>query len=72
MAKNQLKSSNKDMKALLRACEKAGITIRSTGSGHYQLYLPNKEIMVISSTPRSNSTPKRMRARLIKAGVDLP
>jgi len=71
MAKNQHKSGNKDMKALLRACEKANIPIRHTGSGHYQLYLPNKEIMVISSTPRSNSTAKRLRAKLKKAGVDL-
>lgn len=72
MAKNQLKTSDKGITALLMACEKAGIRIRRTGSGHYQLYLDNGEMMVISSTPRSNAMAKRLTAKLKKRGVDLP
>ena len=72
MAKNQLKASDKNISALLTACEKAGVRIRRTGSGHYQLYLDNGEMMVISSTPRNNGMTKRLRAKLKKRGVDLP
>lgn len=71
MAQKQLKSQDKTFNLILRGCEKANIPIRKTGSGHYQIYIPNGGIMTVSASPRNKNTHKRVVARLKKMGVDI-
>jgi hypothetical protein len=71
MAQKQLKTQNKTFNLILRGCEKANISVRKTGSGHYQIYIPNGEIMTVSATPRNKNTHKYVIAKLRKAGVKI-
>jgi hypothetical protein len=66
-----VKSSNKVVNEILRACEKADVPIRKTSTGHYQIYTPLGGIVTISSSPRSKSACKKNISMLRKGGVDI-
>ena len=69
MTKKQLKTQDKTFNLILKACSKANIEVRKTGSGHYQVYTPNGDIMTLSASPRNKNTHKRAMSKLKKMGV---
>lgn len=67
-------SSNKEIRRIVKACEKAGFTVRYTGSGHIQLIPPDKDadIIVISHSPGgSGKAFNQWRTKLARHGVKI-
>ena len=64
-------SSNKEVKALLRAVKKIGLRIEKQGSGHISIHCPSGKRIYMSSTPRSNDSIKRTIRALEKEGIDV-
>lgn len=66
-----MKSSNKVVNEILRACKRANVPVRKTSTNHYQIYCPLGDIVTISSSPRSKSASKKNIMMLRKGGVDI-
>lgn len=66
-------SDKKEMKALLKAAEEQGWTVRFTGSGHYQWKAPDGQTIIVTpSTPSDHRSMSNTRAQLKRAGLNLP
>lgn len=61
----------KDLHRLLEQLEAVGCTVKLTGSGHYQIRIPQGGIVVVSSSPSRRGFLKTFKADLRRAGLNL-
>lgn len=61
----------KELKRLLNAVEDAGCRVDATRGGHYQVFVPDGGIVLISGTSSDHHAMKNALADLRRAGVVL-
>jgi hypothetical protein len=63
---------NKDVRHLIRRCEKAGLTVERSGGGHWKVTSPEGEtVATIPFSPSTNRWLENTLTQLRRRGIEL-